>query len=497
MASETEQFRAARSLESQLNDRQLQVLDLLVAGKTNGEIGDELGITLDGAKWNVSEIMGKLGLDSREQAADYWRWRKRSRIPAPNLRGLATMGALKWAGGTAAVLVVGIVLLAVLYRDDDSQVGDLPPFYLEARIESLDRSTSVGTNLANADLEPVRRVMVVRWWNRDMDHMRVEIETLEPASDAGTDLIVTNGTEQIYYRESTNSYSRTPLYDFPEEAKLRVRPWSFSTFIGPWPSAVANLDELIGQLKASGGNDHQATVTRVGTDVVLGRPTTIIELAPVSASSTSDGVTTYGRSARYWVDEERMVFLREEVDSGGAGNFDIAVTRLDWDTKISATKFDFDPPKDARRELDNSPSQLADQPGDSTSMGSSGVPEKFDVDTPPGMLELPAVPQGFESVEYEITKDSGNEAVTFRLSYAGPGSRALEILQRVRPGGLQQWMTAGMSPVDISGTSGYLSEDGETTVLTWSQGDLVVRITAVGMDLDEVKGIAESLRITP
>ncbi|MGE3076009.1 MAG: response regulator transcription factor [Dehalococcoidia bacterium] len=497
MASETEQFRAARSLESQLNDRQRHVLDLLVAGKTNGEIGDELGITLDGAKWNVSEILGKLGLDSREQAADYWRWRKRSRIPTPNLRGLATMGALKWAGGAVAVIAVGIVLLAVLYRDDDADGSDLPPFYLEARIEVLDTSTTVGTNIAGTGLTQIRRVMLIRWWNRDVDHMRVEIQTLEPASYAGTDLIVTDGTNQIYYRETTNSYSKTPLFDFPEEAKLRVRPWSFSTFIGPWPSIASNLDELIEQIEASGGPDNPSKVTRIGTDVVLGRPTTILQLAPFGASSSSDGVTTYNGSARYWLDEARMVFLREEVDSGGAQNFQAEVTRLDWNADVNSGHFEFIPPTDARREQDNSPSALPDMAGGASAGGSSDVPEQFTVRTPSGMLRLPSPPEGSQHVEYESATDSGGETVSFRLTFTGNNLRELEILQRIRPGGLQPSVTAGMSPLEIAGNPGYLSEDGETAVLTWSQGDLVVRITAVGMDPDEVKGIAESLEPAP
>ena len=42
-------------------------------GRTNSEIGQALGISLDGAKWHVSEVITKLGVDSREEAAEYWR----------------------------------------------------------------------------------------------------------------------------------------------------------------------------------------------------------------------------------------------------------------------------------------------------------------------------------------------------------------------------------------------------------------------------------------
>ena len=50
-----DQFERASHFERQLTQRQKQVLDLIVAGRTNGEIATELGMTLDGAKWNVSE----------------------------------------------------------------------------------------------------------------------------------------------------------------------------------------------------------------------------------------------------------------------------------------------------------------------------------------------------------------------------------------------------------------------------------------------------------
>ena len=37
--------------------RQREVLELMSRGKTNTQIGEELGISLDGAKWHVSEIL--------------------------------------------------------------------------------------------------------------------------------------------------------------------------------------------------------------------------------------------------------------------------------------------------------------------------------------------------------------------------------------------------------------------------------------------------------
>lgn len=52
-----------------LTTRQREVLALLQRGLTNEEIARELGITLDGAKWHVSEIIARLGVRDRYEAA--------------------------------------------------------------------------------------------------------------------------------------------------------------------------------------------------------------------------------------------------------------------------------------------------------------------------------------------------------------------------------------------------------------------------------------------
>jgi DNA-binding NarL/FixJ family response regulator len=45
-----------------LTPRQWEVLDCLRAGLSDQEIAGRLGISLDGAKCHVSEILGKLGV---------------------------------------------------------------------------------------------------------------------------------------------------------------------------------------------------------------------------------------------------------------------------------------------------------------------------------------------------------------------------------------------------------------------------------------------------
>jgi len=59
-----------------LTSREREVLDLLRLGLTNEEIAQRLGISLDGAKYHVSQILSKLGVATRDEAAA---WHSRER----------------------------------------------------------------------------------------------------------------------------------------------------------------------------------------------------------------------------------------------------------------------------------------------------------------------------------------------------------------------------------------------------------------------------------
>ncbi len=64
-----------------LTPRQWEVLALLREGLSNDQIAQRLGISLDGVKFHVSEILGKLAVTSRNEAA---RWRPVERTTAPS-----------------------------------------------------------------------------------------------------------------------------------------------------------------------------------------------------------------------------------------------------------------------------------------------------------------------------------------------------------------------------------------------------------------------------
>src|SRR5437764_214070 len=54
------------------NQRERTILEALIAGKTNTEIGAALGISADGVKWYVSQLLGETGCGNRRELAGWW-----------------------------------------------------------------------------------------------------------------------------------------------------------------------------------------------------------------------------------------------------------------------------------------------------------------------------------------------------------------------------------------------------------------------------------------
>ncbi len=73
--SVTQEFKSKRAGKNllgpsdELSERELEVLQLLVQGLRNGEIAEELSVTIDTVKSHMSRIMDKLAVNDRTQAA--------------------------------------------------------------------------------------------------------------------------------------------------------------------------------------------------------------------------------------------------------------------------------------------------------------------------------------------------------------------------------------------------------------------------------------------
>jgi two-component system, NarL family, response regulator len=60
---------AARPPNSELRQRERQVLELIVKGMSNKQIGDELGISQSTVKWHVNIVLARLNVSDRTAAA--------------------------------------------------------------------------------------------------------------------------------------------------------------------------------------------------------------------------------------------------------------------------------------------------------------------------------------------------------------------------------------------------------------------------------------------
>jgi DNA-binding NarL/FixJ family response regulator len=60
---------ATRPPKSELTERELQILKLIVKGMSNREIADKLGITEPTVKWHVNILLSRMNVSDRTQAA--------------------------------------------------------------------------------------------------------------------------------------------------------------------------------------------------------------------------------------------------------------------------------------------------------------------------------------------------------------------------------------------------------------------------------------------
>lgn len=127
-----------------VNPRQRKVLDLIVAGHTNQEIADRLGITLSGAKWHVSELLSLFGFFSREEMAEFWASRPSTRrFGWPNLGALPLRGLL--GTGAASLIVVAIAVPWLMLRASTPDVPLADPTAAPPGAATLAPSQSVAS----------------------------------------------------------------------------------------------------------------------------------------------------------------------------------------------------------------------------------------------------------------------------------------------------------------------------------------------------------------
>ncbi|MFN8506325.1 MAG: helix-turn-helix transcriptional regulator [Dehalococcoidia bacterium] len=119
-----------RHREPAITGRQREVWRLVAGGHTNAEIAALLGISLDGAKWHVGELLDRLDASSRDELADRWHDEHRLANRARHwLRSLALVPSLKLAAAVSGVtLGAGAAAVAgvLIYRASGAATADEP-----------------------------------------------------------------------------------------------------------------------------------------------------------------------------------------------------------------------------------------------------------------------------------------------------------------------------------------------------------------------------------
>jgi DNA-binding CsgD family transcriptional regulator len=119
-----------------LTPREQEVLSLLREGLTNEQIAERLGITERGARYHVSEILSKLGVSSRQEAARWAdatakgrRWGLTAVLsilrerPVPGLSRAASAAPVATAFVLLLALAIGVILMA--FRSGESSAGEV------------------------------------------------------------------------------------------------------------------------------------------------------------------------------------------------------------------------------------------------------------------------------------------------------------------------------------------------------------------------------------
>jgi DNA-binding CsgD family transcriptional regulator len=144
-----------------LTPREWQVLDLLRQGLTNEQIAARLGVSPDTAKFHVSEILGKLGVETRQQAAA-WQGRPRgvpiAGLPAAIARLVGSLSPLQLAGAAViAGAAIGLAALAAGLLLTESRRGAGGPAFAPDGRSGIEQVDAFIDSLLNDDASALAR----------------------------------------------------------------------------------------------------------------------------------------------------------------------------------------------------------------------------------------------------------------------------------------------------------------------------------------------------
>ncbi len=305
-----------------LTPRQREVMELIAAGKTNFEIAQHLGVSLEGAKYHVSEILAKLGVDSREEAVATWqsgerRWRwPRMRILVPA------------AAGIAALAFTAVLLLALLQDDDPTPTGE-PEAWLAWVPESTGESSPLHVVRGSDPSAEVRRFDDLYYrvpaWSGDGEHLAAW--GFDPEFESSAQLVVFSrdgwDRKQVEFDGSAGRLSWSPdgqtlLHLGPDEITVYATDLRVTETIAYRSSSGIPF----GKAAAWSPDSERFVLASHGTLSVVARDgeTTTVDI-PDEPSSLREGYVLGPTPANlYWESDSAFVVVTPPLEDGGASS---------------------------------------------------------------------------------------------------------------------------------------------------------------------------------
>ena len=212
-------------LVEELTPREWEVLALVREGLTNEQIASRLGISRDGVKYHVSEILGKLGMEDRIEAA---RWYDRQTRQRAGLFGWfgglfrrsgesAQPAAQAIAVGAIVVAAVGLIALLAGVLVMQSRSTAQPEALPDDRSTGDPRLDEVLAALVNGDADDARQNALASAIAREYDPLADDEKTFQPSEWSGR---LASSTSRELYAVLLAPVGVPPEHDF--EAHLRV-----------------------------------------------------------------------------------------------------------------------------------------------------------------------------------------------------------------------------------------------------------------------------------
>lgn len=311
-----------------LTPAEWHVLEQLRKGLTNAEIAVELGISPDGVKYHVSNMLAKLDLPDRHALAKWQPPRAgiRNRIASKGMLA----GALGFCGVAAAT--VGIIAgVGVFNGGSSSNLSDI-----RSTLKVTTYELTETTYMDAAQLQPPFSLGRPKLDALSKDGLRqtlhayykapdkARIETTSNLSDSTVELDL--GGSVLNWQPEAGAV--TKLQDPFGHANLAVDNQ------GGWPANGTSLADLMKPLT------NGATVTMSGSDIVAGRPVYVVD---VGAAPCPTGVPAADGPRRYWLDKQTLFILKADQytsDDHSKLARSIEVTSITYNQPLDASLFE-------------------------------------------------------------------------------------------------------------------------------------------------------------